>query len=51
MKMEDLRDKILNKLAERATFDKEMDEWSVPYESAYAIVRSAFEQVLMEDKK
>lgn len=42
--LEDLKQKILCKLCERATYDKEVDEWSVELDSAMGIVAGVIDR-------
>lgn len=43
MKKEEVKLKLVNKLAQNATYDKELDEWSVNFDKIIDIIENVFE--------
>lgn len=49
MNKEEIKLKLVNKLAKNATYDKELDEWSIDFDKACDIVNEVIDKYLEED--
>jgi hypothetical protein len=45
MTKEEVKLKLVNKLAQNATYDKELDEWSINFDKAVDIIENIFNAV------